>query len=59
MITVKINFLNEVREKIETITNDILDQRDKYRVVVDEEEAEKLIEAIEGLRIAIETTELA
>ena len=58
-MTVKIDFLKKHTESIEKLTNVILGLRDKHNVVVDEEEAQKLVDALEGLRIAIETTEIA
>ena len=62
MATIKICYLSEYTKKIEQLTNDILSQRDRYgdcNVLVDEEDAQKLVDALEGLRIAIETTQLA
>ena len=46
MITVKVK-LNDFRKEVEMFTNNILSQRDKFHVVVDEEEAEKYAPAVE------------
>lgn len=53
---IKIDYLNELRKKVEQTTNDILSLRDKFDVVVDEDEAICLVKALEMLKITIETT---
>lgn len=55
-ITIKIDYLNEITKKIKQTTNDILGLRDRFDVVVDEDEALQLVKALEMLKIAIETT---
>lgn len=53
---IKIDYLNELRKKVEQTTVDVLSLRDRYDVVVDEDEALKLVEALEMLKVAITTT---
>lgn len=59
---IKIECLKKYTEDIEHLTNDILGFRDMYgdgNIVADEEDVQKLVDALEGLRIAIETTQFA
>lgn len=59
MITIKIAFLDEYTNKIKHLTNHILDARDKFEVLVDEDEARALIEAMDELKFVLATTQLA
>jgi hypothetical protein len=56
---VKFAYLDVCRKQIEEHTNTLLDLRDKYEVVVDEEKVTKLIEALEYFKSALETTPIA
>ena len=53
---VEFAYLDVCRKQIEEHTNTLLFLRDKYEVVVDEEKAVKLVEALERLKIAIDST---
>ena len=55
-MTVEFAYLDTCRKQIEEHTNTLLHLRDKYDVVVDEEKATKLVEALERLKEAVETT---
>jgi hypothetical protein len=59
MTKVEIAWLDVFRKQIETQTNEVLTLRDKFDAVVDEEKAHRLIEALEELKFAIETTPIA
>lgn len=56
---VEFAYLDVCRKQIEEHTNTLLDLRDKYEVVVDEEKVTKLIEALEYFKSALETTPIA
>lgn len=58
-IRIEFAYLDTIRKTIESYTNDLLYLRDNYDVVVDEEKALNLIEALEYLKTAIETTPIA
>lgn len=58
-IRIEFAYLDTIRKEIETYTNDLLYLRDNYNVVVDEEKALNLIEALKYLITAIETTPIA
>jgi ribosomal protein L12E/L44/L45/RPP1/RPP2 len=55
-MTVEFAYLDVIRKEIEIHTNTLLELRDKYNVVVDEERATNLIKALDHLKTAIETT---
>lgn len=59
MTKVEVAWLDVFRKQIEAQTDEILSLRDKFDAVVDEEKAQKLIEALEELKLVIETTPLA
>lgn len=56
---VEFAYLDVLRKEIEEHTNTLLALRDKYDVVVDEEKATKLIEALEYFKTVLETTPIA
>lgn len=56
---VKFTYLDVCKKQIEEHTNKLLELRDKYEVVVDEEEVTQLIDALEYFKSALETTAIA
>jgi hypothetical protein len=59
MITIKVEFLNEYTDRIKHLTNHILDSRNKFNVLINEDEARELIEAMAELKFVLATTQLA
>lgn len=55
-MTVEFAYLDIIRKEVEMHTNTLLELRDKYDVVVDEEKATALVEALDYLKTSILTT---